>query len=236
MCQTNPWLVQIFLDLYLKGCLLSWLPCQVYYCLIMLLRGPHWRLRGGAGCTVFLTHIPLMVSNIMIMTICAFKPRFVSQIYQNGKRGHSPPKPSTNYNAKQDSDTLPSHWPLHRTETQSCQFFICQKYLDHLSKAEKERHVNKPQVLGTFHLHNAHQSISITKSQICSCQSNTPAMFSNTILWTFLPLNCHQDIKKKSADRSMYSELNVSIILFLGGKLNVSALSNKQRILVSLIS
>lgn len=51
MCQTNPWLVQIFLDLYLKDCLLSRLPCQVYYCLIMLLCGPHWRLRGGAGCT-----------------------------------------------------------------------------------------------------------------------------------------------------------------------------------------
>lgn len=127
MCQTNPWLVQIFLDLYLKDCLLSRLPCQVCYCLIMLLCGPHWRLRGGAECIVFLTHIPLMVSNIMIMTICAFKPRFISQIYQNGKRGHSPPKPSTNYNAKQDSDTLPSHWPLHRTETQSCQFFICFK-------------------------------------------------------------------------------------------------------------
>lgn len=126
-CQTNPWLVLIFLDLYLKDCLLSRLTCQVYYCLIMLLCGPHWRLRGGARCTVFLTHIPLMVSNIMIMTICAFKPRFVSQIYQNGKRGHSPPKPNTNYNAKQDSDTLPTYWLLHRTETQSCQFFICFK-------------------------------------------------------------------------------------------------------------
>lgn len=217
MCQTNPWLVQIFLDLYLKDCLLSRLPCQVCYCLIMLLCGPHWRLRGGAGCTVFLTHIPLMVSNIMIMTICAFKPRFVSQIYQNGKRGHSPPKPSTNYNAKQDSDT--HHTGLStelRHRAVSFSFVSSQKYLDHLSKAEKERQVNKPQVLGTCHLHNAHQSISITKSQRCSCQSNTPAMFSNTILWTILPLNCHQDKKKKRADRSMYSELNVSIILFFG--------------------
>lgn len=116
-------------------------------------------------------------SNIMIMTICAFKPRFVSQIYL-----HQSPAQTT----MQSKIQTPFHHTGLSTELRhravSFSFVSSQKYLDHLSKAEKERQVNKPQVLGTCHLHNAHQSISITKSQRCSCQSNTPAMFSNTIL------------------------------------------------------